>query len=234
MDDIDLLRTLHIFSSLTEGELDAVASLLEPSQPAAGEVIFKEGDVAGGLYIVSSGRVVVKTRVSVDVEKTLLTLRSGDVFGELSLITGEGRTATAIAEENTELLRLTPAQFDTVVQDSPVIGTKLMKYLLTTLANRLNVTTSLYRKAVSWNLDISGIIELHYHQLIVDQAEVTMELTTGNAVTGTLLKLEHGENGAEFVLKTADENFAVVPYHAVATVAFTHSQETETSGAANG
>jgi CRP-like cAMP-binding protein len=70
---------------------------------ASGEVIVREGDMDGEMYIIQKGRVSVRKRVGED-ELELAILRKGEIFGEMALLEGEPRTSTVYAIEPTNVL----------------------------------------------------------------------------------------------------------------------------------
>ena len=218
--DSVVLKDLEFFASLTPKELDAVTATMHRQQVEAGAAIFMEGEPGGGLYVVLDGVVDIATRVVGDVEKRLLTVRSGSVFGELSLVSGEARTATARARTDTTLMSLTSAAYEDLVRKRSVIGKKLTRQLLDTVVGRLSVTTELYRQAVAWGLRISGIIEMNFDKLIAENVHIHVELATGKSIAGTLLKAEKSPVGYELLLMTDDEQFAIVPYQSVVTISF--------------
>ena len=64
-----------------------------------GEIILRQGDPGDSLYVVRSGKVVVQIEVH-GVARELATLTTGQFFGEMSLMTGESRTATVVAKSD--------------------------------------------------------------------------------------------------------------------------------------
>ena len=218
--DSVVLKDLEFFASLTPKELETVTSTMLQQQVQAGKAIFMEGEPGGCLYIVLEGVIDITTRVAGDVEKRLLTVRSGSVFGELSLVSGEARTATATARTDATLLSLTPEALEDLTQKRSVIGKKLLRQLLDTVVSRLGVTTELYRQAVAWALRISGIIEMNFDKLIAEHIHIQLELVNGKCLTGTLLKAERSPVGYELLLMTDNEQFAIVPYQSVVTISF--------------
>jgi HlyB family type I secretion system ABC transporter len=107
-------RSLHNFlrefSDLGRAPLPALRALLEQLTPvaaAAGEVLVREGDAAGPMYVIESGRVRV-FRSDGSRERNLAFLRTGDYFGERSTLLGTNRAATAVALTDCRLLALAP------------------------------------------------------------------------------------------------------------------------------
>ncbi|MFA7231559.1 MAG: cyclic nucleotide-binding domain-containing protein [Victivallaceae bacterium] len=217
---------IPLFSELTEIELKLVSDASTRIELKTGETVFKEGDSSGGLLVIVDGKVRISTRIVGDVERTLLTLSRGGVFGELSVITGDVRTAGAVAVADTVLLSLERDRFSKLTTDNPELGRKLLFSLLNTVCGRLNTTTELYRQAAAWGLNISGAVEMDYNRLIVDSMGLTVELLTGKKLTGMLLKVDRSDHGRELMIKTDDERIVVVPFHAVAEISFPAGQLT--------
>jgi CRP-like cAMP-binding protein/ATP/ADP translocase len=96
-----LLKTLGIFSETPEQVLVEVASILEEVEIKAGQPIFEKGDMGSCMYIIIDGQVRVH-----DGAQTLRNLGPGDIFGELSVLDPEPRSASVTALENTRLFRL--------------------------------------------------------------------------------------------------------------------------------
>jgi CRP-like cAMP-binding protein/ATP/ADP translocase len=96
-----LLKALSIFSETPERVLVEVASILEEIEVKAGQSIFKKGDMGDCMYILISGQVRVH-----DGDQALRDLGPGDIFGELSVLDPEPRSASVTALEDTRLFRL--------------------------------------------------------------------------------------------------------------------------------
>jgi CRP/FNR family cyclic AMP-dependent transcriptional regulator len=101
-----LLSTIPFFSSLEADDLRALATSCRSRTFERGEVLFHEGDPSTGLYILRSGRVKI-VLVDASGEETVLHVEGpGDCLGELSLVDGEPRSATAVALERVDALAL--------------------------------------------------------------------------------------------------------------------------------
>ncbi|WP_072370917.1 cyclic nucleotide-binding domain-containing protein [Hyphomicrobium sp. NDB2Meth4] len=90
----------------------------------AGERIFVEGDEGCTMYVVRTGSVSIMSSGEV-----LETVRPGETFGELSLIDGAPRGATAIAREPTELAVIGEAAFNYLIERTPSFALSLMRRL---------------------------------------------------------------------------------------------------------
>ncbi|HVY94902.1 MAG TPA: mechanosensitive ion channel family protein [Bryobacteraceae bacterium] len=93
----DILRRIPIFRLLEEHDLTELAKSLRRHSFAPGELLLRQGDPGDSMYFVLAGRVGITYRSPDGVEQPLATFDSGDFFGEVSLLTGEVRGATATA-----------------------------------------------------------------------------------------------------------------------------------------
>jgi CRP-like cAMP-binding protein len=89
-----------------------------------GEVVFARGDAAECMYVVAEGEVDL-----VIGDTHLETLQAGDIFGELALITGEARSATARARSACRLVEIPEARFNYLVRETPNFALAVMRVL---------------------------------------------------------------------------------------------------------
>ena len=102
-----------------------------------GSVIFNENDPGTTMFLIRSGKVKVMKKVR-GVEKTLAVFGPGEFFGEMAVITGKPRSATAIAQEDSQLQVLDREAFLKMVQSDPQERMPLM--VLEKLCERLRAT----------------------------------------------------------------------------------------------
>jgi len=114
----NFFRVHSSFSQLSNEALGLLVSELERVEAPAGEVVVREGDPPGSMYVIEQGRVRVYKH-SDDAENHLGFLRTGDFFGELSLFRNEPRAASAQAVSDCTLLRFPPDLFRRLLDEHP-------------------------------------------------------------------------------------------------------------------
>ena len=93
-----------------------------------GERIFRQGDSASEMYIVQSGSVEIY-REGAKGEQVLAVMEKGDFFGEMSVLEGTPRTASARAAENSEVIEITSAIFDRMIRGNIEIAVRMLRKL---------------------------------------------------------------------------------------------------------
>jgi len=127
------LKKVSIFSKLNETELDYILNSMTIKTYPANEVIFYEGDVPDGLYLVKRGRVKISLIDERSREITLSILREGSFFGEMALFDESPRSATVQTMEETEFFILTKSYFLQLIEQSSTIAKNILKEMSTRL-----------------------------------------------------------------------------------------------------
>jgi small-conductance mechanosensitive channel/CRP-like cAMP-binding protein len=135
------LRSVAMFSLLSEQELTAVASHLRPAPFDAGDVITRQDAVAHWLYLLIDGKADIWVQPPSGPKTLLTTLEAGSVFGEMGMMTGEPRQATVIAKTYVECFRLDKAGFEDVIRSRPEIADGLA-HILAERRHQLDQTRS--------------------------------------------------------------------------------------------
>ena len=144
----DIIRKHHLLVALEPEDARALLqhAPVRPYRP--GETIFRRGDPGDGLYGVLVGRVGVVVELEAGKELILNTFGPGDFFGEIALLDGKGRTATAIAREPCELLFLARHTFLPFIEQRPQIAIRMIALL----CDRLRRTTGLVEDSAFLNV----------------------------------------------------------------------------------
>ena len=125
------VRKIELFHSLTEEERSDLAVRLISAPFAHGEAIMRQDAVANWLYVLTEGEAEVRVTAS-GLSRTVGTLRAGDYFGEMGLMTGEPRSATVMALTDVKCYRLSKETFEAILQRRPEIAEEISA----TLAHR--------------------------------------------------------------------------------------------------
>jgi ABC-type multidrug transport system ATPase subunit len=126
--DAPSLRAIPIFARCDEHELEAVAAGLEAVEFPRDAVVFREGEQGDHMFIVARGQVRIVSDASS--EKVVFAhLAAGDFFGEMALLSGEPRSAAAIATTDATLWRLSRERFTELLARYPHINEEITRVL---------------------------------------------------------------------------------------------------------
>jgi CRP/FNR family cyclic AMP-dependent transcriptional regulator len=148
-DRLAFLRTVPMFSGMDDVELVALARDLNRRSYASGESIFFQGDPGESVYVIESGRVRIYVHAEDGQEVSVVLYGPGDMFGEMSLLDGRPRSATATAMDDVVLLVLSAERFDRHLRDSHQLALNVML----TLSTRLRETTEAIRSLSSMDVN---------------------------------------------------------------------------------
>jgi CRP/FNR family transcriptional regulator len=126
----ELLRSVPLFAGLEENELERFSRVAVPRSFPAGTRVFHEGDRSDACYIVREGSFRVTREHSDGRAITLATLGPGEVFGELAMLDGDTRSASAEALSDGELLALPANDVRGLLARHPEISVKLVAALV--------------------------------------------------------------------------------------------------------
>jgi uncharacterized membrane protein len=149
MDDLSALRLVPLFGHMSDEDLRDVLRLMAPANFAPGEVIIREGEPGDDFFVVLRGVARIAVRAADGNELVVGEAGPGGFFGELSMLTGEPRSARVQANEAVETLTLHRDQFLVFLEKHPQAAISV----LMELGHRLHRTDSLLRQAVSRNVN---------------------------------------------------------------------------------
>jgi CRP/FNR family cyclic AMP-dependent transcriptional regulator len=130
----DTLRSIPIFSELGRRELAAVERILHKREYSAGEVIFRQDEPGLGMYIIETGRVSI---LADDASNNMTELGDGEFFGELPLLDGGSRSATAVAKTPCRIFGFFQPDLFGLIERDPRLGVKIVLSLAAIIGMRL-------------------------------------------------------------------------------------------------
>ena len=138
---IHLLETTKWADDLSGRQVELLAGYLRVYTAEKGSVIVREGSHEVYLCLLVDGKVRVEKEGDRRVAKSLGSVGPGKTFGEMSLIDGEPRSASIIAEEATTLLVLTGDDFQSLSVEVPRLAIKILLKISKVMSQRLRQTT---------------------------------------------------------------------------------------------
>jgi len=127
---VELLKSVALFEDLDEGELERFSHVAVPRAYPAGTRVFHEGDSSDACYIVREGSFRITREHSDGRAITLATLGRGEIFGELAMLDGDKRSASAEALTDGEVLALPAGDVRSLLARHPEISLKLVAGLV--------------------------------------------------------------------------------------------------------
>jgi CRP-like cAMP-binding protein len=124
-----LIARTRLFAELDEQAVDDIARRSRVRRYRRGELVFMEGDSGQSLFAVVTGLVKVYVTSARGDDLVLATVGPGDSFGELSLLDGAGRSASAEALEESSLLIVDRAGFMELIHARPELVDRLLRNL---------------------------------------------------------------------------------------------------------
>ncbi len=142
IEKILLLRKSDIFSSCKEVDLIDIASISAEQQVNKGVTLFKKGDPGNGMYFIHSGKVSIHAD-----EHQIAVLSDNEIFGELSLLDAEPRSASATTLTDCILLKIEQEVFYDVIATNTDILRGIMRTLCRRLREQDRITIEMKKKA---------------------------------------------------------------------------------------
>ena len=125
---IILLKSVPLFAGLSGEDLFPVAEIAQETEVPHGTTLFKQGDIGHYLYVVVRGRVAI-----IKEAKTIAERGPKQCFGEMAILDEGPRSATAVTQEDTELLRISGESFSELLDQHTELARGIIRVLLSYL-----------------------------------------------------------------------------------------------------
>ena len=171
MDKQGLVARSELLGALGDDALSALVGASREVSLGRGEVLFDQDEAGLELYIVASGRIAIAKRSADGRSSVVALMEEEDLFGEMSLFDGQGRSAEARALEPSRLVAVPYEAVRVALQTRP----EALWTVVALLANRLRVTDEAL--ADSMFLDVTGRTAKRLLELAGDSDEFTLPVT---------------------------------------------------------
>lgn len=138
-----MLEKAQMFKDLEWAQIEALSGYVQIYRAPPGAVLFREGDQGDFMCIVLEGKLEVHKEDNRRIDKTVSTVFPGRSLGEMTIVDGEPRSATAVAVVQSTLAVLTQENFMLIMRDKPALSAKLLFKIAQLLSQRLRLTSGI-------------------------------------------------------------------------------------------
>ena len=171
MADRELLADSDLFRDLTAEELDVILASASTRELRRGDVLFAEDDEPSEVFLVEHGRIAMTQRSIDGRESVIALMERGDLFGEMPLFDGQGRSTEARALEPSTVTVIGYGPVRDLYEKRP----KLLWGVVEMLSNRLRSTDAALADSVF--LDVTGRTAKRLLELAGDQDDFVLPVT---------------------------------------------------------
>ena len=154
--DLSLLSSSPLFLGLNQEDMRELEGRFHARDISEGMTVFVENMPGESLYLIQSGIVKISKMLSEGEEQILVILGPDDVFGEMALLDGAARSATARVAENATLLALKRQDFEELCDHNPRLGLQLIRNIARVFSQRVRNNNDEYRDMMLWALGKKG------------------------------------------------------------------------------
>ncbi len=154
--DLKNLKESALFNLMADSEIDVLTEIFQEKKMGAGTTVFIENMPGESLYLVRRGAVQISKMIAEGDEQTLVVLGAEDSFGEMAVLDGAPRSATARVLEEATLLSVKKSDFEDLCDKNPSLALKLMRNIIRIFSQRIRENNEEYREMLIWALDRSS------------------------------------------------------------------------------
>ena len=148
----ETIRGSSMLQEMGDEDLFRLAAVCEDRQMSEGTTVFIENMPGESLFLIRKGTIRISKMFAEGDEKTLVVLGPEDIFGEMAIVDGLPRAATARVAEDASLISLKKRDFDALCQSEPELALKLAKNIMRVFSKRVRETNDEYRDMLVWSL----------------------------------------------------------------------------------
>jgi CRP-like cAMP-binding protein len=161
MSDIDLtsLKDSPLFININDAEIKLLEGSFSPRRIPEGKTIFIENMPGEALYLIKQGTVRISRMLAEGDEQVLIVLGPADIFGEMAVLDGGKRSATARIAEDALLYGLTRTDFEKLAEQNPHLGLKFTLNIVRIFSGRVRDSQKDYRAMLLASLNRNKKLE---------------------------------------------------------------------------
>ena len=146
------IKNSMLLQDLSNEDLEGLATYCEMRTMNEGTTVFIENMPGESLFLITKGSIRISKMFAEGDEKTLVALGPEDVFGEMAVIDGLPRSATARVAENAELISFKKKDLERLCSDDAQLALKLVSNIVRVFSKRVRESSEEYRDMLIWSM----------------------------------------------------------------------------------
>jgi CRP/FNR family cyclic AMP-dependent transcriptional regulator len=155
VEDFSTIKGSMMLQGFADKELSRLAGFCELRKMGEGTTVFIENMPGESLFLIRKGTIRVSKMFAEGDEQTLIVLGPEDIFGEMAVVDGLPRSATARVAEDAELISLKKQDFEKLAQEDGGLALKLLINIAKVFSRRVREASDEYRDMLMWSLQKS-------------------------------------------------------------------------------
>ena len=149
------VRGSALLHGMVDADLVRLAAVCEERQIGEGTTVFIENMPGESLFLIRKGTIRVSKMFAEGDEQPLVVLGPAELLGEMAVVDGLPRAATARVVEPAELISLKKRDFESLCQDHPALALKLVMNIVRLFSRRVRDSNDEYRNMLIWSTQSS-------------------------------------------------------------------------------
>jgi CRP-like cAMP-binding protein len=146
------IKNSILLHDLSDEDLDGLATYCEMRSMNEGTTVFIENMPGESLFLITKGSIRISKMFAEGDEKTLVVLGPEDVFGEMAVIDGLPRSATARVAENAVLISFKKKDLERLCSEDATLALKLVSNIVRVFSKRVRESSEEYRDMLIWSM----------------------------------------------------------------------------------
>jgi len=145
----DVLKSSKYFGELNDREMAELEGIIQEKSLPPGTTLYLEGMLGESMYIIEEGNIKISKMIAEGEEQVLVVLGAGDHFGEMAILDGGPRAASAVSTAETKVLTLKRNDFIEFGNSKPDICLKVMWGMVGDFSKRIRENAEKYGKILA-------------------------------------------------------------------------------------
>ena len=155
MKDFAEIKNSVMLQGFTDEELSNLSAYCEMREMSESTTVFIENMPGESLFLIKSGTIRISKMFAEGDEKTLVVIGPEDIFGEMAVIDGLPRSATARVAEDAELISLKKKDLERLCSEDSALALKLISNIVRVFSKRVRESSEEYRDMLIWSMQKS-------------------------------------------------------------------------------